>query len=248
MKVPLRHPHVRVASYHIIREPIMNKPLFLFASDPGRSYGTPRLITNHPEGSDWSDKERHLLEDLLRKQYDSLSMKGEGVLTVAGRKVVVKKQPGDMSRQPTLEVWPPETPTVLVPLPIPTSLPAKSDKSHWLESMLSEVEIHSQSEAGKKVRPPEMAMLRLAIQEFRGLANSPNSEPSLLVLAALLSMAQQLSRAKSPGTPQPYEYALSGLQRLMEGEATTPWGAPGDISQVEAPSWFGRFWHSLKGS
>ena len=92
-------------------------------------------------------------------------------------------------------------------------------------------------------------MLSVVRDELRGLAEkaTPRAQ-ALLLFVSIVSLADRLSRAHQPGLPQPYPFAMSGLERLLETDAPTPWGAlPATLNAEPLPSWVARFWHLLKG-
>jgi hypothetical protein len=228
----------------------MNEPMLVFETDP--QTGTPKLRAVNGAAALWGLKELSQLDDQLRPRYDGLVREGGGTIEFKGRTFHVKKKDGDVSRQPTLELRKDEPAPQRVALDAPYTPPGPAPAHDWGPGFLAEIDRLLGSPEFQALSPVEKAMLRLVRDELCGvLEKNRPPETALLLLTAVLMTAEHLSRTQRPNEPQPYTFALSGLEHLLSrpaGQAQTPWGRlPAAPDREPPPSWLHRLWGRVKG-
>jgi hypothetical protein len=226
----------------------MNEPILLFETDD--RLGMPKLRASNPAAGDWSAKELALLEELLRPRYDRLVREGDGTIDFKGRRLYVTKKAGDTTRQPTLELRDEQAPAPRVD-GVFVHADAVQSQTNWGQGFLIEIDRLLAGGEVQAILPEERVMLELVRVELKRLfENASTAETGLLVLTAILLMAEQLSISHRPGEPHPYTFALSGIRRLVSQKTTaprTPWGPlPDAPNTTPAPSWLGWAWRRLK--
>ena len=243
--LPARHPPCRF--FIPTRKETMSTIVLKFETDP--QMGVPRL---HPVGetgrkSPWNARDLRQIEEQLRSRYETLVRDGSGTLHVLGRTFQVRKQAGDTSRQPTLELYTAEGSAESSPALLSSAKPPDPPavRAVWFPTWLDDVERLIDSD--RLVRT-ERIMLDEVVAELRVLSTRL-SPPALshLLFTAVVSLADQLSRLHEPGQPHPYPFALSGLERIQDAEPVPPWGQFTTAISAKPPrSWVGHFWHKLK--
>ena len=122
----------------------MTELAFKFETDP--QMGVPRLHPMTGTSLAWNARDLQQMEDQLRSRYESLVRDGAGTLQFKGKTLIVKKQEGDTSRQPTLEVHVPVTTTAIAPVPSalppapPSSLATPVPQATWFAGWLDEID------------------------------------------------------------------------------------------------------------
>jgi hypothetical protein len=229
----------------------MNEPMLVFETDP--QTGTPKLRAVNGAAAFWSPKELSQLEDQLGPRYDGLVREGGGTLEFKGRTLLVKKKDGDGSRQPTLELRKAEFVPQAAGLDSPEPRPELEAIAGWGAGFLAEIDRMLGSPECLTLSAVEKAMLRLARDELGGVVgkNRPE-ETALLMFTAVLMMAEHQSRTERPDDPQPYTFALKGVESLLSlppGQAQTPWGRlPATPNRGTPPAWLHRLWGRLSTS
>jgi hypothetical protein len=228
---------------------VLDEPIAVFETDP--QLGTPKVKPLRGVALNWGETELSALEEQLRSRYECLVRDGQGTARFKSLTLFIKKKADDTSRQPTLGLWqmtqpapPLEEKAAVFMKPIAPSL-------DWGECFLGEIDRLLGSERFNAVLPAEKAMLQLVRDELKGiLEKTASPERALVVLVSMLMTAEHLSRTQRPNEPHPYAYALSGIERLLNGTAPpTPWGKlPTTPNSAPAPSWIGRLWARVMGA
>ncbi|MBY0458295.1 MAG: hypothetical protein K2V38_13220, partial [Gemmataceae bacterium] len=81
----------------------MTELVFTFETDP--QVGVPRLLPVTGKAPGWTSREVQQFEDLLRSKYEAIARDGSAALPFKSTTLTVRRQAGDTSRQPTLEVY-----------------------------------------------------------------------------------------------------------------------------------------------
>ena len=229
------------------------EPLLIFETDP--KLGTPRLQSINGAAKTWGLKDLGPLEDLLRPRYEGLVRDGNGVIEFRGQNLQVKRKEGDASRQPTLELrleeQPPARPALpMVSAPAPVASPLPLPSKRWEAGFLEEIDKLFAAPAFEEVLPAEKAMLRLVRDELRTLVERKlSAQFAQLLLVSFLATGEHVNRTQHPSEPQPYSFALSGLERLLnlsKFPSPLPWGElPVGLNPRPLPFGFGNLWKRL---
>ncbi len=233
----------------------MSQPILIFETDT--KTGTPRLQPVNGFVKNLNERDLNQMEDILRPLYEKVVRDGDLSIDYKGATYLVTKRTGDNSRQPTLELRTEQaltSPTLvrtnwkLKPLTLPAAQPQASlPQSTWGTLFLAEIDGMIASDDFGRLVPTEKAMLILVRDELRGMMEQqPPRDAALFFLVSILMTAENLSRTQRPTEPQPYTFALSGLERLFRQAKEpphTPWGdLPAPPLSNPPPSWLGRLW------
>ena len=160
------------------------------------------------------EEAQHTLNEFVRE--------GSGTIEFKGQTLHVKRQEGDTSRQPTLELrttdvtrfhLPGTTPAISPsPVPVPDVAPQPND---WYSGFLREIDELFGCKEFECVMAAEKSMLKVVAEELAAFREKPAQELALVLLTSILLTADHLSRTQHPGKSSHYAIALNGIERLL---------------------------------
>ena len=232
----------------------MSDPILIFETKP--SMGTPCIKAVNGAAKMWSQRDLELLENQLRSRYDGLVRQGSGTIEFKGQTLYVKRQEGDTSRQPTLELRMEEVAQYQLPIPVRAPLPLPvpdAPTADWFAGLLAELDRLFNSEEFNVILPAEKMMLKVVAEELASLrTKSQLPEMSLVLLTSILMTADHLSRTQQPSKATYYAIALNGIESLLKDtdrKQTIPWGhLPSTPNSEPVPSWLSRWLSKLTGT